>query len=157
MYEVGISLSSRHPSEVLLIRDDHDKFLFDVSAIPHATIDFTDEDNAKKILSELLSSRLSEQSYFNDARVKIAVSSLTAEEITLLKQMSEYTQETIWGREVKGISNWYSQAAERLLDKRLIELAGEFTNGNIAYKFTQFGYVVHQIVNSQLVMFEGGT
>ena len=35
MYEVGIALSCRQPEEVLLVRDDDDKFLFDVSTIPH--------------------------------------------------------------------------------------------------------------------------
>ena len=35
MYEVGLALACRHSSEVLLIRDDHDDFLFDVSTIPH--------------------------------------------------------------------------------------------------------------------------
>src|SRR5438552_2510987 len=41
LYEVGIALACRMPSEVLLIRDDNDKFLFDVSTIPHQKLDFT--------------------------------------------------------------------------------------------------------------------
>jgi hypothetical protein len=41
MYEVGVALACRQPSEVLLVRDDDTKdFLFDLSSIPHATIDF---------------------------------------------------------------------------------------------------------------------
>ena len=32
MYEVGIALACRHPSEVLLVRDDEDKFPFTVGA-----------------------------------------------------------------------------------------------------------------------------
>ena len=43
MYEVGLALACRHPSEVLLIRhkrDEKEAFLFDVSTIPHATLDF---------------------------------------------------------------------------------------------------------------------
>ena len=35
MYEVGIALACRQPEEVLLLRDDQDKFLFDVSTVPH--------------------------------------------------------------------------------------------------------------------------
>jgi hypothetical protein len=35
MYEVGIALACRHSSEILLIKDDHDKRLFDTSTIPH--------------------------------------------------------------------------------------------------------------------------
>lgn len=33
MYEVGLALACRQPAEVLLIRDDRDRFLFDVSTI----------------------------------------------------------------------------------------------------------------------------
>ena len=32
MYEVGIALACRHPSEVLLVRDDEDTFPFTVGA-----------------------------------------------------------------------------------------------------------------------------
>ena len=46
MYEVGLALASRQPSEVLLVRDDTKKFLFDVSTIPHITIDFTKQSAA---------------------------------------------------------------------------------------------------------------
>src|SRR6266542_3542020 len=35
MYEVGIALACRQPQEILLIREDNDRFLFDVSTIPH--------------------------------------------------------------------------------------------------------------------------
>jgi len=58
MYEVGIALACRNPSDVLLVRDDHDKFLFDVSTIPHVTLDFTNTDLAVKALVEHLFSRL---------------------------------------------------------------------------------------------------
>lgn len=37
MYEVGVALACRNPSDVLLIRDDKERFLFDVSTIPHIT------------------------------------------------------------------------------------------------------------------------
>ena len=86
MYEVGIALACRHPSEVLLIRDDHDKFLFDVSTIPHWTMDFTDTDQAVAVLREQLKARIKEQNFIYDARVQTAISSLSAEEIILLKE-----------------------------------------------------------------------
>ena len=38
MYEVGLALACRHPSEVLLVRDDDDPFLFDVSTEPVSEI-----------------------------------------------------------------------------------------------------------------------
>ena len=41
LYEVGLSLASRQPGEVLLIREDPQRFLFDVNTIPHLAFDFT--------------------------------------------------------------------------------------------------------------------
>lgn len=157
MYEVGIALACRQPSEVLLVRDDHDKFLFDVSTVPHITLDFTNTGKAVQTLTEHLLARLSEQRFVNDARVKIAISSLSAEEITLLKQMREYNVQTVWGREVKGIANWYASATSRLLDKGIIKLAGEFPENKPAFAFTPFGYIVQQVVNLSLRKFEADT
>jgi hypothetical protein len=157
MYEVGVALACRHPSEVLLIRDDHDKFLFDVSTVPHVTLDFTNRNAAVKILAEYLLSRVREQNFVNDARVKIAISSLSAEEILLLKQTREYIASTVWGKEVKGIATWYALATSRLLDKGVIKLAGEFPEDKPAFSFTSFGYIVKQTVNLELRKFEEPT
>jgi len=154
MYEVGVALACRQPSEILLVRDDHDKFLFDVSTIPHVTINFTNKRAAVQTLAEQILSRVNEQQFINDARVQIAVSSLSAEEIILLKQMREYSANMVWGREVKGLANWYALAISRLLDKGVIKLAGEFKENKPAFAFTPFGYIVHQVVNSGLCKFE---
>jgi hypothetical protein len=154
MYEVGIALACRQPSEILLLRDDHDKFLFDVSTVPHITLDFTNTASAIQSLAEHLLARIREQRFINDARIKIAISSLSAEEILLLKSMREYSLTTVWGREVKGLANWYALATSRLLDKGVIKLAGEFEENKPAYTFTPFGYVVHQAINSGLRKFE---
>lgn len=61
MYEVGLALACRQSAEILLVRDDEDRFLFDVSTVPHTKIDFTDVDKAKDILAEELRQRLKEQ------------------------------------------------------------------------------------------------
>jgi hypothetical protein len=154
MYEVGIALACRQPSDVLLIRDDHDKFLFDVSTIPHVSLDFINTAVAVKILAEQLLARIGEQRLVNDTRVQIAIASLSAEETTLLKQMKEYGPTSVWGRKVKGLANWYALATSRLLDKGVIKLAGEFDGDMPAYTFTPLGYVVHQAVNLGLRKFE---
>lgn len=150
MYEVGIALACRQPSEVLLVKDDHDKFLFDVSTVPHVTLDFTNTDKAVQTLTEHLSARLSEQRFVNDARVKIAISSLSAEEVLLLKRMRKHNADIAWGMKVKGIASWYALAVSRLLDKGIIRLAGEFPEDRPAFAFTSFGYVIKQTVNSSL-------
>ena len=88
MYEVGVALACRQPHDVLLVRDDKDKFLFDVSTIPHMTIDFTDVVAARAALNGALAARLQEQTYVNDARVRIAVASLSNTELTLLTELA---------------------------------------------------------------------
>ena len=89
MYEVGIALACRQPSDVLLIRDDKDKFLFDVSTVPHMHLDFVDTEEARASLTRELLARLREQKHLTDARVKLAVTSLTNQEIELLSQLEE--------------------------------------------------------------------
>jgi hypothetical protein len=157
MYEIGIALACRQPSDILLIRDDRDKFLFDVSTIPHLTIDFTNVAAAVKTLAEHLLARVREQRFVADARAQIAIASLSAEETILLKQMKDYTATTVWGREVKGLANWYGIATSRLLDKGIIKLAGEFQDDKPAFTFTPFGFVIHQAVNRGLRKFEAAT
>ena len=50
MYEIGIALACRQPADVLLLRDDTDKFLFDVSTVPHMHLDFVDIERARSEL-----------------------------------------------------------------------------------------------------------
>lgn len=86
MYEVGLALACRQPSEVLLIKDDDHKSLFDVSTIPYARIDFTDVETAKGDLQRLLEQRLGERNRLSDARVALTLAQLSPEEISLLGQ-----------------------------------------------------------------------
>ncbi len=76
MYEVGMALACRSPSEVLLVRDDSKRFLFDVSTIPHMTIDFADVNAAISELRNALGDRVKESQLINDARVQIAARTL---------------------------------------------------------------------------------
>jgi hypothetical protein len=156
MYEVGLALACRHPSEVLLVRDDRDDFLFDVSTVPHTSIDFTDGPKAIDALRNELLARLREQEFHHDARVRLAIDSLSAEELILLKRMKEHRPGTVWGREVKGLANWYGLATGRLLDKGVIRLAGELEGDKPAFTFTALGFVVHQMVNRGLPQFKAG-
>jgi hypothetical protein len=84
MYEVGIALACRQPADVLLIRDDRDHFLFDVSTIPHMTLDFTQRDTACELLREALQSRLNEQDFLHDARVQMALSAVDHDSANVL-------------------------------------------------------------------------
>jgi len=155
MYEVGIALACRQPQEVLLIRDDNDHFLFDVSTIPHLTIDFTNVQIAQQRLQDELLARLRERQYVNDARVQLAIAGLGAEELTALKQVAEYAPGTVWGRKDTGTVDFLAMASTpRLLDKGIIKLAGRFVEGHPAYHLTPLGMVVAKLVQSGLQEFK---
>ena len=142
MYEVGLALACRQPSEVLLIRDDREKFLFDVSTIPHMHIDFTDQENAKKLLVDEIVARLRERDHLNDARLRLAVSKLTAQERQLIELFSDYKpNQTFWINR----SNLGTLAAlPRILDKELMVTAGITEDGQAMFQWTRLGYVVAQ-------------
>lgn len=155
LYEVGLALACRHSSEVLLIRDDNDKFLFDVSTIPHKRIDFTNRKNAVSELHSELLARLKERNHINDARVQLAIAGLSSDEISALKYIADLPPGTVWGRANKGIVDFHAMASiPRLLDKQLIQVMGEFEEGHPAYHPTPLGRVVAQLVKSGLRKFK---
>jgi hypothetical protein len=149
MYEVGIALACRQSHEVLLVRDDSDRFLFDVSTIPHMTMDFTDTTKARQQLQIALMERLQEQNLVNDARVQLAIASLSAGEIDLLKYVASLPPTNAWGRQNEGdVAELVS--IPRLLDKQLIRVVGEFEQGFPAYQLTPLGYIVAKVVQAGL-------
>jgi hypothetical protein len=151
LYEVGVALACRQSQEVLLIRDDHDRFLFDVSTIPHLTIDFSNLSSARQRLHEELIARLKERNFVNDARVKMALAGLSAEEVTMLRYLAKYSPDFVWGRKDTGTIDFiFMVAIPRLLDKGVIQLVGRFNQGHPAYQLTQLGFVVAQMANSGL-------
>lgn len=97
MYEVGVALASRQPQEVLLLRDDSDNFLFDVSTIPHMTVDFVDKINAVNKIQSELEARLKESKYVLDSRVEIASASLTNQELLIIKELINIPEDQIRG------------------------------------------------------------
>jgi hypothetical protein len=153
LYEVGIALACRHPSEVLLVRDDEDKFLFDVSSIPHMKIDFTNTAVAINDLKEALQARFSERQLVHDARVKLAVAGLSNNEAATLKLMANQLPNTVWGVTQTGtVTDMIS--IPRLLDKQLIQLVGQFEEGSAAYTTTPLGRVVVEMIKSGLRQFK---
>src|SRR6266516_1359146 len=143
MYEVGLALACRQPSEVLLVRDDGDRFLFDVSTIPHRKVDFTDAAGARQILTDALLERFRERQLIHDARVQITMSGLSAEEMKLLAQVKTHGPEKSWGFKDDNTINFLAMAAiPRLLDKQIIVLRGRFPEGHPAYGWTPLGYEV---------------
>jgi hypothetical protein len=155
MYEVGIALACRQPSEVLLVRDDEDKFLFDVSSIPHMKIDFTDSSAAVDRLREELLKRLRERALVHDARTELAIAGLSNDEATMLKVIADQPPTSVWGRPNTASVDFFGMASiPRLLDKQLIRVAGQFEEGHPAYVATQLGGVVARLVKIGLRKFK---
>ena len=158
MYEVGLALSCRHSSEVLLIRDDRDRFLFDVSTIPHMTIDFSDRKSAIDALRFELKERINERKYINDARTQLAIASISNEEARLLKYIADSPPGNVWGRPDGEMIDLLGMASTtRLLDKGIIKLVGQFEEGHPAYQTTPFGNVIAKLVKSNLRKYKSKT
>ena len=146
MYEVGLALACRQSTEVLLLRDDDDKFLFDVSTIPHMRLDFTDHGKAREHLQSELSARLKMRDSINDARVQLAVAGLSTQESNYLKAAANLQPDSAaWGLPQ---TLWGMLGITRLLDKGLIKVVAEFETGGLAYVLTPLGRVVAQVVQS---------
>jgi len=97
--------------------------------------------------------RLREQSFVNDARIQLALSSLSAEEVILLRKIP--SQSHVWGEKVTGVASWYAMATARLLDKGIIKFAmGEISSDQPAFIFTELGQIVYQRINKGLQQFK---
>jgi hypothetical protein len=140
MYEVGLALACRQSAEVLLLRDDRAPFLFDVSTVPHMHVDFSDAEAARTAVAQEIVMRLKEVDRVRDARVSLAVASLTAGERIVLAAFSKNQMgETFWLRKetLKAVA-----ALERLLDKQLIRTRGATSEGSAMVSWTELGRVV---------------
>ena len=150
MYEVGLALACRQAVEVLLIRDDEDSFLFDVSTIPHITIDFNQKDLAKKVLKNKLEDRLREQNYTRDTRVQLSVRSLTNLEADLLIFLTELgLKYPVWHKDLLERSE--EEWASRLLDKQLIRRLPYKQKDLPNYELTFFGRIVAELAIREFI------
>ncbi|MDX2143213.1 MAG: hypothetical protein SFV19_07650 [Rhodospirillaceae bacterium] len=165
MYEVGIALASRTAAECLIVRDDTKKFLFDVSTIPHATIDFTNPEIAIPALRSLLADRLRETHRVRDARVMMAAATCSESQIHLLKTLATLKPDIaiLLGREIelgderrRTISLYEQDAIDRLMEKGCLKaVAVEKGTGSIFYSLTGFGRAVNDVIKGRLKEVEG--
>jgi hypothetical protein len=141
MFEVGVALASRQSSEVLLIRDDKDPFLFDVSVVPHMQVDFTDTARARDEIASELGSRLKEIDLLRDARVHLTLASMTSQEQALLRAFRKYTpHQSFYFTKSEGFGAM--SALPRLLDKRLIKTVATTKAGRSVFAWTKLGYSI---------------
>lgn len=57
MYELGLAHAVKSPARVLIVRDDSEKLLFDVTSIPHVQVDLSDLAAARLKVGTLLEDR----------------------------------------------------------------------------------------------------
>lgn len=143
MYEVGVALACRNPSEVLLIRDDNKSFLFDVSTIPHIRIDFSQVDSAIATLRAAILDRINETELINDARVLKLLQTMGANELTILKSLAELAPDTgspLTNRNTGNLSIATNLALTRLLQMGCVEPLGiNKETGKLSFSATAFG------------------
>lgn len=142
MYEVGLALACRQPAEVLLLRDDLNPFLFDVSTIPHLHVDFSNAPQARVSITEELNHRLAERNHLEDARIASAISTMTAQEKQILHVFAQYTPSQVFWITSENLATL--AAVPRLLDKQLMTTVGITHDGHAMYRWTRLGYVLAQ-------------
>jgi hypothetical protein len=142
MYEVGLALAIRQPEEVLLLRDDSDDFLFDVSTVPHMHVDYDDVDIARQRISTEIADRLRLQVYMKDARVERALRGLSIEEFEVLESFRRYPDSALCEPNRETVNFRWMIAIPRLLDKGVVELHGALDSKHPSYRLTEFGRAV---------------
>jgi hypothetical protein len=156
MYEVGLALACRQTTEVLLVRDDKERFLFDVSTIPHLHLDFANHTKARQELQEQIIGRLRERNFLLDARVQRASASLTNAEIQVIEECAKYKPPNVFGYKETGSVNFLTaEALPRLCDKNVIRLVAKWEGGGAAYQWTELGYSVATLVTKHIPSLKG--
>lgn len=89
MYELGLAHAVKSPEKVLIVRDDNNKLLFDVSSIPCKTIDFTSIDAAKNQLVNLIADRIKQSEIISDYKLKVFSAEILEDEVNVLKKLSK--------------------------------------------------------------------
>ncbi len=151
LYEVGLAHAIRLPEEVLLVRDDREQMLFDVSVIPVLQIEFDETGRARtRIASEIDARRLERQSIY-DKRVAALADRLSIEELQLIADRGAMGLDEGWGiapENMKPLSRM-PQAIARLLEKDMIRILRKSSDGFATYSWTPLGKVVVHRVHSE--------
>ena len=147
MYEVGIALACRQPVEVILIRDDSEHLLFDVSHIPVLTFDPSQADASAKMIRSAIADRLRERDLRKDLRVNQIVESLSQFEVNLIRTNAHLN---VLGWKGPSLPAAVAMALPPILNKRILRLvrAGE-NDEPVVYAWTTLGRVVANILTVQ--------
>jgi hypothetical protein len=111
MYEVGLALACRQPVEVILVRDDDEPLLFDVSTIRVIRIKGHEFDQIKCI-RQAIQDRLRERDLIKDMRAVKVVESLSKHELAFIRHYSDTNDIDCSGGDAIG-----AMAVSKLLEK----------------------------------------
>lgn len=147
MYEVGLALACRQPVEVLLVRDDLESLLFDVSHIPVLHFNVESQDESVVLIRRAIEDRLRERNLQMDLRVTQIMESLSQFEINLISQ-NAHLELLAW--EGASLPAAVAMALPSILQKRILRLTKLGTaNHPHIYAWTTFGRVVANILKAQ--------
>jgi hypothetical protein len=170
MYEVGLALACRQPEEVLLIRNDSDSFLFDISTIPHIIVDYGQPHRALSAIRNSLQARLKERDYIDDTRVQLALARLGTDHLEALEWIESKLEvrpdgimeptlryyhgckedsKEIFRLMLSETSRATAKLVAPLLTAQLVAFAGFFESGEPAFRLTPFGQAVARRIKSR--------
>ena len=140
MYEVGIALACRQPVEVVLVRDDDGKLLFDISHIPVIRFNPADEAAGVKLIQAVLTDRLQERDLLKDLRLARTLESLSQLEVHWIRRNARLPS-LAWAGET--VPRDVALVLPDLLKKQVLRLC-QLRTGTIPdlYVWTTFGRVI---------------
>ncbi len=125
---------------------------FDVSSIPHKTINFQAVESARAEITDALVDRLNETNKILDARVQISASRIDPNALLILKELAGINGSGL-------LSVQHPGAYLQLLQEGIAELDrhNPFQEGRPSYKCTDFGLrVIQCLFDSAAPLTDGG-
>ncbi len=88
MYELGIAHAVKSPEKVIIIKDDREQVLFDLSSIPHFVVDFFDDKIARNTITNFIIDRIHEGDNIFDYKIKEFARGISPNEFQTLKELN---------------------------------------------------------------------
>ena len=146
MLEVGIALACRQPVEVILVRDDREKLIFDLSHIPVATFDPNNIEESVIAIRQILSDRMQERDLIKDLRFNKVLESLGQFELNLIRSNAHLN---VLGWEGPSFPPAVATALPRILEAGVLRLEQISKDGKPdLYVWTTFGRAVADFVKN---------
>ncbi len=144
MLEVGLALACRQPVEVILVRDDGEKLIFDLSHIPVVKFDPSNVEDSVFTIRKIISDRMQERDLIKDLRFNKVLESLGQFELNLIRSTAHLN---VLGWEGPSYPPAVATALPRILESGILRLAQISKDGKPdLYVWTTFGKAVANFV-----------